>query len=68
MRSKALTISILSTFLLAGGSCSLGDFCAVYTPVPPVSEEVAQKLVSQNRASATAIGTNETYYARECAG
>lgn len=64
MKSKSLTISILSIFLLAGGSCSLGDFCAVYQPVPPFKPQVAEIMVAENRTSAVAVAANEISYAR----
>lgn len=67
MNLKLLTISTLSIFLLAG-CVSDGDFCAVYSPVPPLRQEVAAQLVSENRASAVSIAANETFYARNCAG
>lgn len=68
MKSKPLTISALSIFLLAGGSCSLGDFCAVYQPVPPLKQEIAEAMVAENRSSAVAIATNEASYGRNCGG
>ena len=69
MKWKAKTTSILSIFLLAGGSCvsEVGDFCVVYQPVPPFGEETAAQLVSTDRPSAVAIGANEVYYRERCA-
>lgn len=64
MNWKLPTISILSIFLVAGGSCSPGDFCAVYQPVPPLKPQIAEAMVAENRTSAVAIATNEASYAR----
>lgn len=58
-------MSALSIFSLAG-CVTGGDFCASYQPVPPISEEVAQELVSTDRASAVAIAANQTFYERNC--
>ena len=68
MKLKLLTISALSIFSLASCTTTSGDFCQVYQPVPPLSQEVAAQLVSENRASAVSIIANETFYRKECAG
>ena len=67
MKSILLTTLTLLTFFLAGCDQS-GDYCYVYTPVPPIDTEISAQLVSKNRSSAAAIVTNETSYARRCVG